>query len=335
MAKLVESLARLAQPFHRPAFYLLVRWGLGFVILISLLLSLDMARLGSVLSGVNWALALPAIGGLTAMHLVGAITWKFLSRRLAGIRFQWRNVVASYYAAQAVGSLTPSNIGADVYRVHAASANGHNWKATVIPIAVQRGSSYLGLLFLGTLALLLIPTPAGTAMVVVLLAGVVAISVLGFGIFKLSNFAPTSIIGRVTHVFHDTSLETAIKGHQWRTTLGGALLLALCFHAGSTFFGYVVFLATGEEGAVVQILGALVLARLTILLPFSVSGLGFQEGALVLLFQEIGMPAETALVVSLISRLAFLLTIAIGAGVILIDKSRLHQKDQIPVSTTL
>jgi uncharacterized protein (TIRG00374 family) len=60
-------------------------------------------------------------------------------------------------------------------------------------------------------------------------------------------------------------------------------------------------------------------ARLALTVPISPSGLGFQEGALSVLFVGLGLPAETALAALLLSRVSLLATTVIGAAAMALD----------------
>ena len=52
--------------------------------------------------------------------------------------------------------MTPANLGGDLYRAASLRADGHGWRAAVLPIVVQRATSYaaLGALSLGAVAVL-------------------------------------------------------------------------------------------------------------------------------------------------------------------------------------
>ena len=59
-------------------------------------------------------------------------------------------------------------------------------------------------------------------------------------------------------------------------------------------------------------IASIAVARLTILIPLSPSGLGFQEAALSVLFLQIGLSPEMALATALLNRLA--LVVALGTA---------------------
>ena len=80
-------------------------------------------------------------------------------------------------------------------------------------------------------------------------------------------------------------------------------------------------LALGGSGEAGPILASIAVARLSILIPLSPSGLGFQEAALSVLFLQIGLTAELALAAALLNRLALLGTMALGAAIIVGGKT--------------
>ncbi|HLA65369.1 MAG TPA: lysylphosphatidylglycerol synthase domain-containing protein, partial [Candidatus Saccharimonadales bacterium] len=75
----------------------------------------------------------------------------------------------------------------------------------------------------------------------------------------------------------------------------------------------------------------LAVARLSILIPFSPSGLGFQEGALAMLFVGIGLPADVALAAALLNRIALVMTTLLGFG-LLVSRTDAAVPTRRPVS---
>lgn len=79
---------------------------------------------------------------------------------------------------------------------------------------------------------------------------------------------------------------------------------------------YLLVAALGGHADAGPVLACIAVPRLTILLPLSPSGLGFQEAALSVLFLQIGLTAEMALATALLNRLALVGTMALGAALI-------------------
>jgi len=291
----------------------LLRWCLGLGTLTWLVLFLDTGGITSSLSKASWPLALPAVLGLVAVQFLGAAMWKLLSDRLSGTRFSWAFAMRAYYAAQAVGSLTPSNVGADVYRIYAVSGDGNSWMEPAVPIIAQRLLSYLALVGLAGAAAFVVPLPAGMYIALAALTGalVAGTGALWFLARKISDEG--SLVRWAMRRFGVSDRLMEVDRSRLAAALGGGLILALAFHVIAVLITYVLVLSLGLQDHRLQVLAALLLARLTIIIPFSINGLGFQEGALALLFPAIGIPAEQALAVSLLGRLALVLTISLGA----------------------
>jgi len=306
---------------------LLLRWVLALGILGALVSYFDTGELGSVLGGVDWSLAYPAIMGLTAMHLVGVAMWKMLASRLAGMKLRWGCLARIHYAAQAVGSLTPSNIGGDVYRAYSVTGGTRGWGEALLPIATQRVASYLSLLFLGAMATVVLPFHALTPKALAMTAALFVVGILCFWTLARRASVPTSLAGRLARRFRLPTAWTAIPTRRLVTTLGAALVMGLAFHAGSIALSYVLVLAIGGEPPVLPALAALMVARLAIILPVPVGGLGFQEGAMALLFPGLGLTAEMGLAVCLLNRLAFVQTVLIGSLFILGGKTRPKERN--------
>lgn len=300
-----------------------LRWGFGLGIVAALLWRVDAPTVVRHLQSVSWQLAAPAIVGLTAMHLVGAATWRYLSSSITGLKVPWGRAVALYYAAQAAGSVTPSNVGADAYRVYALGNDARQWHLALVPVVIQRASSYIGLLLLGVLSTLFVPVPGGAWRLTTLLAGLLAVGAGVLWMMARVRFPEASRIGRLMSRLRRPWRQAVIPRTRLQGAVAMGVLLAILFHASCIALSYVLVMAVyGGPVPVAATIAAIVLARLAILIPISISGLGFQEGALAVLFPLVGIPAAAALTVSLLNRLALLVTICLGGALLVSRKAR-------------
>jgi uncharacterized protein (TIRG00374 family) len=286
---------------------ILLRWGIGFAIVAALVLTLDPSAILAQLATANLALVTVGVLGLTAIHLVGAVTWRDLTRRLAEVTLAWPEAVRTFYAAQAIGGLTPANLGSDAYRVMALRRPAAGAARAALPILVQRATSYLALSLLAALALLVASRPAGFTVGVTLAA--LTASAVGVALLSLASTGT----GRLRHL-RDRFIGAAEIG---RAALIGSVLvgitLGLVFHAGALLLTWGIAVAVEPAAATLAALAAVALARLTLVVPITPSGLGVQEAAMTGLFVAIGLPAEAALAAALLARLSLLLTAVIGA----------------------
>ena len=89
----------------------------------------------------------------------------------------------------------------------------------------------------------------------------------------------------------------------------------LAFHLVAIGCGYLLVLAVDPAAAVVApaVIGALAIARVSLLVPLTPSGLGVGEAALAILFAGIGLAPETAIAAALLARLGLVVTTLVGS----------------------
>jgi len=321
----MDGLSPVPRPSRRPT-WLVLRWAVGIAIVIVLLLRFDTRGIATELSDADLRLAFPALIGLVAIHVLGALTWRDLARRLSAIRLGLGETIRRYYIAQAIGALTPANLGADAYRLIAADAvdGRYDWRQMLRPVVVQRITSSIALAGLGLSAFALLPAGGmanGAALAILVLAGgssalLIALQSGRFARLLRFPWQPGTTQPRAASSGPKSAGQAGRRASMEAVAVG--LGLGLAFHAGSVLLSYVLVLSVGVTGPPLLVLACLVVARLSILIPISPSGLGIQEGALSLLFLSIGLPAEAALAASLLNRLALVVTTLLGATLMLL-----------------
>jgi len=288
--------SRIPKPLRAAA-----RWAIGLALLAVLLARFDLAAVAGALSGVDLWVAIPALSGLVAVHLVAGATWWLLTCQLTGERMPWGRTLRTYYIAQGIGGLTPGNVGSDAYRLLAPETEG-GWRRRLGPIAVQRITSSLALAGLGCLALSwlplrgLAPLVVGSALVLAIGTSAVMLLISRRAPWWRSSDAPAGP-GRASGLSRGTLCGL----------VGGA-----AFHVASLIFGLLIVAAITPVPSPLQVLACLAVARLAILVPISPSGLGIQEAGLSFLFVAIGMDPAVALAAALLSRAALVATTLLG-----------------------
>jgi uncharacterized membrane protein YbhN (UPF0104 family) len=269
----------------------------------------DGAEVWARIRSANGPLVVTAVLGLTAVHAVGAFCWAMLCRRLGGLRLGWSTALRVHYAAQALGGITPANIGGDAYRVVAARGAGPGWGAAVAPVLVQRATSYLALAILALPAIAFLSTELRSSDPILLpalllcgLAGAVAIVMLA---------APGSLARLLPRV---PWVRPPLRSVAMATALG------LTFHAMSVLLTALLLAAVDPSTVGAPVVAAIVVARLSLAIPILPSGLGANEAILALLFASLGMAPQVALAGLLLGRMALVLTTLIGAGLLLFGR---------------
>lgn len=291
---------------------------LGVAILALVLGAVDGVAAVRLLGRADPVLAFVGVVGLTAVHLVAASAWWSMLPMMAGVSLPWRQAMATFYAAQAIGGLTPANLGGDLHRVAALRGSGLGWMAAAAPLVVQRATSYLALAALSVAAV------AGLASAGEIALPVVALGLATAGVVGLASWlvlAPPSPLAWASARLLRSLGGTPDSDLRRAKALAPATLLGLtsgfAFHALSIGFTFLVILAVDPGVAVVPSLAAITVARLSLAVPITPSGLGVQEGLLAGLFAATGMAPESAVAGLLLGRLALALTSAIGAGVLI------------------
>jgi uncharacterized membrane protein YbhN (UPF0104 family) len=285
-----------------------LRWAVGVAVVVVLVMQLGAGDVLARLRSVDLRLAVPAVAGLVAVHLLGALSWRVLQAAFGATPRPWPVLVRHYYVAQAIGGITPANIGSDAYRFLALRRDGDGWGRTAYPIVVQRATSSAAVSLLGVGALLFLPPGAGMAGWIV--SGALVIGAVSSEVILLIQLRGGSVLSSAGEA-RQPGRGALIRG----TAI--AFGLGLAFHAASILLAYLLVTSLTPAGQASQIIAALAVARLSILIPFSPSGLGFQEGALAMLFVGIGLPADVALAAALLNRIALVLTTLLGFGLLL------------------
>jgi uncharacterized membrane protein YbhN (UPF0104 family) len=299
----------------------LLRWAIGIALVLLLLVGIDLAGVVDRLAGASLPLATAGVLGLTAIHLLGALTWRTLVRQLGGVALPWRETVSSYYAAQALGSVTPANLGGDAYRIYALGTAGHRAAASVWPVVVQRATSYLTLSLLAGLALVPLSALDQPVLTVVFVGLVASLVLVGAVLVLLGGPGRRGLLRLLRLAEADAAAAAAaqpvggseIGRRRLAVAIAGGVVLGLAFHGASIGLTYLLVISVAPATSALPVLAALAVARLSIALPLTPSGLGVQEGLLALLFGGLGMAPAAALAALLLSRVALLLTGLLGA----------------------
>lgn len=288
---------------RRQRFFLLARWLFGLVLLLMVLGSMDWQQLAYVCWRIRWRLALPIIVALSATNFWAAWAWQLLLFHFTQRLLPLREAIRLYFIGQAFGSVTPMNVGNDLYRLRATGAQGGRIGAEVATIVMQRLTSAQALLILGALAACLAPLEVGIKYTLFFpVAVLLALSIL---ILWLASMGKARLLRKIG--------LSHIPGTRLWKAAGLGIALAFALHLSGVVLAAFLVWAAGVPIPFVPAMAALMLARLAILLPFTINGLGVTEGALAFFFLQFGATAESGAILGLLLRLQGLLTAATGA----------------------
>ncbi|MDP9469003.1 MAG: flippase-like domain-containing protein [Chloroflexota bacterium] len=315
-----------------PRAWTIARWAAAFGVVALLVVGLDGGEILERIRSANGLVVVPAVLGLVAVHALGALAWRTLCRQLRGLRLTWATCLRVYYAAQALGGVTPANLGGDAYRVLSLRNAGVDWSDAAAPVLVQRATSYLGLAILALPALGWLAI-SGRVPVAILAVGLV-LCALAAGIALLLMMAPARLAGVLARLSWNPAMprgemqpEAVSPMHAPVRSLAIATGFALAFHAGSVLLTGLLVMAVDPSATGISVLAAIMVARLSLALPILPSGLGANEAILALLFGGLGLAPQAALAALLLTRVALVLTTLLGAGLLLFGRHEITRAE--------
>ncbi len=289
------------------------RFAAGGLLLLLVLTTTDVGAIAAAIGGADLWLVAPALAGLIAVHVVPALAWRFMVEQLASGALPRWVAIRAYYAAQALGGITPANIGGDVYRAGILRGAGFGWRAVAMPIVVQRATSYVALAVIGLIAMGVV-TASGVALPFVVAGTASAIAI---GLAAAALLAPPPALRRLIARFgpsRPVTDGTALTPAGGRTALLIGLTSGLLFHAVAIVLTWLVLVGTDGALATPAILATVAVARLSLAVPLSPSAIGVQEGVLAALVGAAGGPVAAAVAGMLLARIGLIGTTVIGIG---------------------
>jgi uncharacterized membrane protein YbhN (UPF0104 family) len=293
--------------------------------LLSILFSrIDVERLWAVLqtASMAWLVTALAIYAVT----VAANVWRWrLLLDAQDVHVRSGRLAASYLVSLFFNNFLPSNIGGDVVRIRdTAEAAGSKTLATAV-VLVDRGLGLMGLVLVaacgaslaagGRTAGALPIVPAWLWIGFFLAAGLSAPAVLapaGFGrlLQPLRVIHPEWIDNRIEKIigvlsrFRDRPATLA-------GCFGGGVFVQMAFVAFNLTVAYALRIPVGAAHLAVIVPLSFVLQ----MVPVSINGFGVRETAFSLYFSRLGLPIESALLVSLVPTALMMLFSLSGAAV--------------------
>ncbi len=287
---------------------------------------LSIGLLAFVLSKVDFAALWDRLDALVVPALIGAMLIKQLSALNAALRWRlilglhdhglalkaaWRNVLLGILFNQAL----PSTVGGDAVRIWHGTRMGLPLGLSARTLVVDRVMSFAGLLVFCVAGLpvlhRLTSDPAVTHGLVTLVIGASVVLCLLLAL----RFMPR-ILARVK----GAEAAVALSRSAWMVlftprTMAPIAALLLIPHALDILVVWLYVLAIGSEATLWQLALVFPPAILVSAVPVSIAGWGLREGAVVLGFSVLGLPATEAVAVSLLFGVSEILTGALGGAI--------------------
>ena len=295
--------------------------------LLAVLLSrVDVARLWTVARQASPAWLATALLLYFAMVLASAVRWGVLLRA-QHVRLSYSFLTQSFLVATFFNNLLPSNIGGDVVRItDTAKAAGSKTLATTV-VLIDRGIGLLGLALMAA---------TGASLMQRMAVGPVGPAILwaGFGLGAMIATPALLMPETVTRllqplrVFHQEWVDARIEKLTYALTRFKETPAALagCF-AGAVvvqaiLVGFYVAIARSMHIPIgfAELAVIVPVSFIVQMIPLSVNGFGIREATFGFYFTRLGLPLESALLVSFVGA-ALIMLFSLSGGVAYLRRS--------------
>ena len=298
---------------------LFLKIGVSASLLAILAASMDGAQLRRVLASVEpgWVAAAVAIHFVT----VALSLWR------------WRVVVACFGIGASLGRLLhllligygfnlvlPTGLGGDAVRAYYLAQREDAWlPTTLMTTFLDRFFGLFGLILVGTVAVAIEPIPIQGRSLLPLFALLLAGFVVAAGLLfhPRAQGLLTGWLGRVGRVELAGRLDEVAQALQRLRrspiALAAGIGLSVTIQLVVIATTWVAARALGFEAPLAVFAAFVPVINLTLVFPLTINGLGVREAAYYVLFSEIGVPIEEAVLLSLLTFLVMNVPGVIGA----------------------
>ena len=290
--------------------------------LIALLLSrIETAKLWSVARTANVSWLAFAVVIYLLMILASAWRWGLLLAA-QGIALPFRRLTSSFLVATFFNNFLPSNIGGDVVRVaDTRAAAGSKTLATTV-VLIDRAIGLLGLVLVAAIGATAGPRLLNSGPGVgapMLWAGFAGATLLAIAVLAIPQALPRAL--QPLRVLHPEWVDERLARlggalHRFRRApgaLGGCFLGAIFVQAVLVAFYLAIAWSMQIRIGFLELSVVVPISFLVQMLPVSMNGLGVREATFGFYFTRLGLPLESALLVSLVGAALVMLFSLSGA----------------------
>jgi glycosyltransferase 2 family protein len=308
-----------------------VKFLISFGLLWLLFSRIDIGRMATIIRQASPAWLIAAVGAYTVSVLVSIWRWHRLLE-IQNVRVSRAGAGASFMVALFFNNFLPSNVGGDVIRISdTARPAGSNTMAATI-VLVDRVIGLLGLILFAAFSATIGALTGG--------GGGIPMSLrwiwggLGAGIVGslLAMSAPAGIrralrpVTSLTRGWVGSQLETLVRAMtRFRShplTLVSCLAAAVFVQVSNVLFYAAIAYALHVDIGVLAMAVIVPVSSLAQALPISINGFGVREAAFSVMFARVGLPVESALVVSLAATALIMSYSLTGAAVYVARRRR-------------
>ena len=285
----------------------------------------DVARLWSVARHASALWLIAALALYLAMVLTSAWRWGLLLKA-QGLHFTFRTLTSSFLVATFFNNFLPSNLGGDVIRIaDTAPAAGSKTLATTV-VLIDRGLGLLGLILMAALGATAGPrfgaTGVGPGLLWAAFAGGAAVATLAL----VFPEALTRLLQplRLLHAeWVDERLarltSALLRFRETPTALSGCFAGAVAVQTILVLFYLAIARSMGIPVGFTALAVIVPITFIVQMLPVSMNGFGVREATFGFYFTRLGLPLESALLVSFVGA-ALIILFSLSGGVVYLGR---------------
>lgn len=295
-------------------------------VLIGVILSIvDIGEVGAALRSISWPYILAAIGVFAINRLMMGYKWSLLLRTL-GYPILTLLATKIYIIGATLGLILPSTIGLDAARAHLVRERQVALVDVLASIFVERLLGIMALAVACMVSLMILVTkaidvPAGGLAVAIVATLMTASLCLALALKTRSPveaLIPAAVAARLAGIL--TQATAAFATYRGRLgTLATVFVWSLIEQIPHIVGTYLLAVGLELPIGLIDCVAVVPIVMIIDRLPISVDGLGVREGAMVFFFGLLGVSAEQALVLSLVTRVVGYVFIALGWGLYVLD----------------
>jgi uncharacterized membrane protein YbhN (UPF0104 family) len=273
-------------------------------------------------ASVSWLL----VGLVLYFLTIAAATWRWkLLLDAQGVDMSARTLMGSYLVATFFNNFLPSNIGGDFIRIRdSAKVAGSTTLATMV-VLTDRVIGLIGLVLVAALGATAASAHAGRAPSPIWPSWLWAGFVVAAGASAPAVLAPAGVTRLLQPLMaihpewigeRIDKLTSALERFRDRpAALGGCFLGALFVQAALVVYYMAVVQALHIDVRLVDLAVIVPISFVVQMLPVSVNGFGVREATFSLYFARLGVPIESAVLMSLVAAALMIVFSLTGAGV--------------------
>jgi uncharacterized protein (TIRG00374 family) len=286
---------------------LAVKIGVSLALYAYIFKKVDVAKLWQNTKAADPTYVLAAILIYVAVQVVSAYRWYVLLTPL-GIRVPFTKILGLYFVGMFSSLFLPSAIGGDFVRVYYLHKEARSLSGATTTVFLDRDLGLASLLVIATAAAAL----AGIRFNGVPLAPIFGLILVGFAIANLALFYRPSynLLHKALKLFKlkraDEKVDRLFKSFNSYRGEASVLAVAMALSVVIQIGGVIVNMAAGAgiglhtDRGIIDYLVFIPAISLISMMPISINGMGWREGAYIVLFTSAGASSSSATMLALL-----------------------------------